>query len=155
MACDHEHFMDLALAEARLAEAAGDTPVAAVIVRDGEVLAIGRNTVRNESNPVNHAEIVAIVEACRKLGTAELKGCTLYSPYEPCPMCCWAIVLSGIDQLVLGGRHAALNRVDLGQYSVERLLEMTGRQLKLVTGIRAREYEDYRRQWMQRTGRLL
>jgi tRNA(adenine34) deaminase len=81
------------------------------------------------------------------LKTLDLAGCTLYSSLEPCPMCCWAIIDSKVTRLVLGGRHAALGRRNLGQYSVETFLGFMGRSLELVTGVRARESEDMRRAW--------
>jgi len=62
-------------------------------------------------------------------------------------MCCWAIIDSKISRLVLGCRHAALQRKDIGSYSVEALVVMTGRPLEIVTGIRERECEALRRSW--------
>ena len=66
-------------------------PFGCVIVKDGEVLAEGYNRVTSEQDPTAHAEIVAIREACRRLGTFQLEGCTLFSSCEPCPMCLGAI----------------------------------------------------------------
>ena len=66
-------------------------PFAAMIVRDGAVLARGTNLVTSNNDPTAHAEIVAIREACRQLGTFQLEGCELYSSCEPCPMCLGAI----------------------------------------------------------------
>ena len=153
MAVDHDHFMDVALAEARRAEAEGNTPVAAVIVREGRVVGVGRNEVASRRDPTRHAETVAISAASLALGSGELKGCTLYSTMEPCPMCCWAIVISGIERLILGARNAALEHADQGRYTVEALLAMTGRKIEVVDGVRSEECEDYRREWSRRTGR--
>jgi guanine deaminase len=66
-------------------------PFAAVIVKDGKVLAEGTNCVTSTNDPTAHAEIVAIREACKKLGHFELKGCEIYTTCEPCPMCIGAI----------------------------------------------------------------
>lgn len=66
-------------------------PFAAVIVKDGKVLAEGTNRVTSMNDPTAHAEIVAIREACKKLGHFELKGCEIYTTCEPCPMCLGAI----------------------------------------------------------------
>lgn len=66
-------------------------PFGAMIVRDGTVLARGTNLVTSNNDPTAHAEIVAIREACRQLGTFQLEGCELYSSCEPCPMCLGAI----------------------------------------------------------------
>ncbi len=147
MAMDHDHFMGLALEESHKAAAEGNKAVGAVIVKEGRVVGVGHNTVDSEADPTNHAETVAIRDACRKLATADLAGCTLYTAMEPCPMCLWAIHLAGIERLVLGGRHAGMKRTDLGDYSVEKLLELTRQSIDLVTGIRTRECEDLRRDW--------
>ena len=99
MALDHEHFMNIALEHSRKAAAAGDGPVGSVIVRDGKIVAEGGNRVYTDLDPTAHGEVVVIREASRKLNTVELSGCTLYTAMEPCPMCCWAIIVAGISQL--------------------------------------------------------
>jgi guanine deaminase len=66
-------------------------PFAALVVKDGEILALGANQVTSTSDPTAHAEIVAIREACRKLGQFQLSGCEIYTTCEPCPMCLGAI----------------------------------------------------------------
>lgn len=66
-------------------------PFAAVVVKDGEIFATGTNLVTATSDPTAHAEVVAIREACRKLGAFQLSGCEIYSTCEPCPMCLGAI----------------------------------------------------------------
>ena len=144
---NHDHFMDLALEESRKGEAAGNKPVGAVVVRDETVIGAGYNTVVSEGDPTNHAEIVAIRDACRRLGTADLSGATLYCAMEPCPMCLWAIHVAGIERLVLGGRHASMKRTDLGDYSVEKMMVLMGQRIDLVTDVKRRECEDMRRRW--------
>jgi tRNA(adenine34) deaminase len=142
---DHERFMDVALEQSRLAHEEGNVPVGSLIVKDGEVVGIGRNRVNTNCDPTAHAEVEAIRDACRKLGTTDLAGATCYTAMEPCPMCCWAIQEAGIARLVLGARHASLKRVDYGAYAVESLLRLTDRQMEVVTGVRERECEDLRR----------
>ena len=66
-------------------------PFAAVIVKDGEVVATGTNLVTSTNDPTAHAEVTAIREACRKLGSFQLSGCDVYTTCEPCPMCLGAI----------------------------------------------------------------
>lgn len=151
---EHDRFMDLALQEARQGMAQGNKPVGAVIVLRGEVIGRGRNTVDSERDPINHAEITAIRDACRNLNTANLQDATLYSVMEPCPMCLWAIHMSGIAQLVLGGRHAAMKREDMGDYSVEKLLQLTRQGMKVITGVRTKECEAMRWAWRNETGRV-
>ena len=95
-------FLALAVAEARRAGDADEVPVGAVIVRDGEVLATGRNRVRETGDPTAHAEIVAIRGAAVRLGNYRLTGCDLYVTIEPCLMCAGAIVHARIRRLVYG-----------------------------------------------------
>lgn len=132
---EHTRFMDLALDEARAAVAEGNLAVGSVIVRGGQVLGRGHNLVRTSGDPTAHAETVAIRDACRRLGTAELPGSTCYTTMEPCPMCCWAIVIAGIERVVLGARHGDAGNTMVGDYTVEHLISMTRRELALTTGI--------------------
>ncbi len=99
---DDEHYMGLALAEARKAYAAGEVPIGAVLVLDGEVIAAAHNMREAWHDATAHAEIIVIREACRKLGRWRLTGTTLYVTIEPCPMCAGALVMSRIDRLVYG-----------------------------------------------------
>jgi tRNA(adenine34) deaminase len=146
---DHQHYMQLAFDDARRAYAAGNRPVAALIVRDEAIIGTGRNTVYADRDPSAHAEVAAIREACRKLDTLDLAGATLYSTLEPCPMCLWLILESKIARVVLGGRHAAIGRLDTGDYSVETFLALTRRPLEIVTGVLAQECVELRLQWMR------
>jgi tRNA(adenine34) deaminase len=132
---DHVRFMALALAEARAAAAEGNLAVGSVIVRGGQVIGRGHNLVRTSGDPTAHAETVAIRNACRSLGAPELPGATCYTTMEPCPMCCWAIVVAGIERVVLGARHVDVGNITVGDYRVERLIAMTRRELALTTGI--------------------
>lgn len=102
MCLEDERFMELAIAEAGKAEAIGEVPIGAVIVQNGEVIARSYNKRETLQEPTAHAELMAIEEASRKLGTWRLSGCTLYVTLEPCPMCAGAIVLSRIERLVYG-----------------------------------------------------
>lgn len=145
MANDHDRFMDLALAEAARANADGNIAVGSLIVRDGVVIGVGRNRVNSDHDPTAHAEVDAIRDACRKLETTDLAGATCYTTMEPCPMCCWALQEANLAELVLGARHAAMKRTNLGSYAVETLLELTDRQMAIVTGVRIAECEAVRR----------
>lgn len=101
-----EFFMREAIKEARLAEAAGEVPVGAVVVRDGEIIGRGRNTREYGKNALGHAEIAAIDEACRRLGGWRLTRCTLYVTLEPCPMCAGAIISARIPRVVSAVKDA-------------------------------------------------
>jgi tRNA(adenine34) deaminase len=91
-----EHFMRMAIAEA----ARGDFPFGAIIVRDGEVLSTGRNLGKTTNDPTAHGEMVAIRRLIAVRPAAELKGTTLYTSGEPCPMCMSAILWCGIGRVV-------------------------------------------------------
>jgi tRNA(adenine34) deaminase len=93
-------FLHAAIAEARAAEAHGEVPVGAVIVRDGAVLATGRNRVIADSDPTAHAEMVALRAAGKALGNYRLLDCDLYVTLEPCAMCASAILHARIRRLV-------------------------------------------------------
>ncbi|MGN1367775.1 MAG: tRNA adenosine(34) deaminase TadA [Aristaeellaceae bacterium] len=95
-------FMRLALAEAQKAAAAGEIPVGAVLVKDGEVIAAAHNTREATHDPTAHAELLCLREAARTLGDWRLRGCTLYVTLEPCPMCAGAMVMSQLSQCVYG-----------------------------------------------------
>ncbi len=99
-------YMKAALAEAKKAALAGEAPIGAVIVRDGEIISRAHNTRENDKNAICHAEIIAIDEACRRLGGWRLTGCELFVTLEPCPMCAGAIVNSRIKRVVFGAKDA-------------------------------------------------
>ncbi len=101
---EHERFMRRCLELARQAAATGDTPVGAVVVRNGEIVAEGVESVRARRDVTAHAEIVALRAASERLDTIDLGGCTLYTTVEPCVMCAYAIRLARIDALVCGAR---------------------------------------------------
>ena len=103
---EHAEWMRLALAEASAALATGDVPVGAVVVRDGEVIARGRNERELHEDPTAHAELLAIREAARVTGDRHLIGCTLVVTLEPCVMCAGAIVAARIPTVVFGAWDA-------------------------------------------------
>lgn len=99
---DDIYFMKEALKRARAAYKVGEVPIGAIIVKDGEIVSVGRNMRENKKNALHHAEIIAIDRACKKLGAWRLCDCTLYVTMEPCPMCAGAIVNSRIKRVVYG-----------------------------------------------------
>ncbi|MEH7464204.1 tRNA adenosine(34) deaminase TadA [Bacillus thuringiensis] len=96
------YFMKLAIEEAKKAEEIQEVPIGAVVVVDGEVISRAHNLRETEQRSVAHAELLAIDDACKKLGTWRLENATLYVTLEPCPMCAGAIVLSRIKRVVYG-----------------------------------------------------
>src|SRR3954467_9974037 len=97
-----EHFMRLALREAEAAIAHDDVPVGAVIVHRGEVIAAAHNERELREDPTAHAEILALREAARHLGSWRVLDSVLYVTLEPCAMCAGAIVLARVPRVVYG-----------------------------------------------------
>ncbi|MBL8005200.1 MAG: NUDIX domain-containing protein [Candidatus Kapabacteria bacterium] len=97
-----EHYMYLALNEAEIAASQGEVPVGAVIVRNGEIVGKGHNTIEQTQNVLNHAELNAIRMASETIGHKRLLECTMYVTLEPCSMCAGAIVLARIPRVVFG-----------------------------------------------------
>ena len=100
----NESFMLRALELARKAAFMGETPVGCVIVGNGEVIAEGYNRRETDRNALAHAELIAISDACRKLGGWRLDGCSLYVTLEPCPMCAGAVINSRVRHVIFGAR---------------------------------------------------
>ena len=95
-----EHWMREAIARARAAEALGEVPVGAVVVRADEAIGVGHNLTHTTSDPSAHAEMLAIRRAAETAGHWRLLDCTLYVTLEPCAMCAGVIVLSRISRVV-------------------------------------------------------
>jgi tRNA(adenine34) deaminase len=107
-------FMQIALAEATAAAAAGEVPVGAVIVRAGAVIARARNRTLADRDPTAHAEMLAIRAAARALGSERLTDCDLYVTLEPCAMCAAAIAFARIRRLYYGAADPKGGAVDNG-----------------------------------------
>ena len=99
---EHRKFMTEALYEAERAKEKGETPVGAVIVKDGEIIAKAHNETETKNNPLAHAELMAIKEAMGNLNAKYLSDCTLYVTLEPCPMCMGALLHARIGSIVFG-----------------------------------------------------
>ena len=99
-----QQFLQLALVLAREAEAAGEVPVGAIVVRNGEVIGRGRNSPVSTNDPTAHAEILALREAALHAGNYRLEGATIYTTLEPCVMCAGALVAARVKRLVFGAR---------------------------------------------------
>ena len=95
-------FMRLAIKQAEIAATEGEVPVGAVIVKNGEIIATGRNNREQTKSADGHAEMQAIKEACKVLGTPFLDGCDIYVTLEPCSMCAGAILQARIRKVVFG-----------------------------------------------------
>jgi tRNA(adenine34) deaminase len=113
-----QYYMEMAIEEAQKAAAKGEVPIGAIIVHDGNVIARAHNLRETTQNAVTHAELLAIQEACKELGSWRLEDTHLYVTLEPCPMCAGAILQSRIPRVIYGARDVKAGSVD----SLYRLL---------------------------------
>jgi tRNA(adenine34) deaminase len=116
---DHEHYMMIALEEARTAMSEGEVPVGAIVVRDDRIIGRAHNQRQQLHDPTAHAEMVAITQAAESLGSWRLDGSTLYVTLEPCPMCAGAILLARIPTVVYGAADPKAGAV----HSLYKLLD--------------------------------
>jgi guanine deaminase len=129
-------FMGLAIRKAEEGIAAGQSPFGAVIVRGDRLVVAAHNTVWRDGDPTAHAEVNAIRQAARSLGTIDLSGGTIYSTCEPCPMCLGAIHWAKLKRLVYGAtiEDAATAGFSELRIRAQRLAEMGGSSLHIVSG---------------------
>jgi len=106
-----DFYMAFALEEARMAARAGEVPVGAVVVIDGEVIGRGYNQPIRSSDPTAHAEIIAIRDAAARVRNYRLTGASLYATIEPCAMCAGAMINARISRLVFGARDVRAGAV--------------------------------------------
>ena len=133
-------LMRLAIAKTREGIAAGQSPFGAILVKDGGVVASTHNTVWRDTDPTAHAEVNCLRAAAKALGTIELKGCTLYSTCEPCPMCLAAIHWAKVDRVVYGATIADAAAAGFAELHVHaRSLAEMGRSPLVVEGGLLRE----------------
>jgi guanine deaminase len=144
-----EAFMHMALREASRGMKAGlGGPFGACIVRDGTIVAVAHNRVLASGNPTQHAEVVAIGRAAKSLGTHILKGCTIYSTTEPCPMCFSAIHWAQIDRIVFGTGIADVKRLGFNELCVSnQTLKRLGKSQVILDQASKRECTDLLKSW--------
>lgn len=120
---DDIYYMKEAIKQAKKAEQIDDVPVGAVIALDGKIIARGYNKRTRNEQTADHAEMIAIRKACKKVGSWRLEDCTMYVTLEPCPMCAGAIFQSRMKRVVYGARDlkagALGSKMDL--FSIEGL----------------------------------
>ena len=103
----------------------GGGPFGAVIVRNGEVIATGANRVVPNADPTAHAEVMAIRNACTKLGTFQLNDCTIYSSCEPCPMCLSALYWAGVKRICYGNTKDDAKAIDFDDSFIYDQLDLS------------------------------
>lgn len=102
----------------------GGGPFGAVIAKDGNIIATGVNRVTPECDPTAHAEVCAIRNAAKELGTFNLKGCEIYSSCEPCPMCLGAIYWAHLDKLYYGNTQQDAAKIGFDDAFIYKELEL-------------------------------
>ena len=133
-----ETYMRRAIELAELAGSMGEIPVGAVVVKreTGEIVAEGYNRRESDKNALAHAELIAINEACRKLGGWRLIGCDLYVTLEPCPMCCGAIINSRVERVIYGADDMKAGSV----FSLQQMFELPyNHKPEIIRGVLAEE----------------
>ena len=121
--------MNNAIEQARLCKI--DVPVGCVIKKDGTIIASAHNMREEKQDITAHAEILAIKQAQKRLSTSRLKGCELYVTLEPCPMCTWAILQSGMDTVYFGSYNSQYGAM----LSNTQLVELSHSKIKIYGGI--------------------
>ncbi|MBR3023613.1 MAG: uracil-DNA glycosylase [Oscillospiraceae bacterium] len=133
-----ETYMRRAIELAELAGSMGEIPVGAVVVKreTGEIVAEGYNRRESDKNALAHAELIAINEACKKLGGWRLIGCDLYVTLEPCPMCCGAIINSRVERVIYGADDMKAGSV----FSLQQMFELPyNHKPEIIRGVLAEE----------------
>jgi len=137
---DHTIWMREAIREARAAAEAGDVPVGAIVVREGEIIGRDRNRREAWGDPTAHAEILALREAAQTLGQWRLSGATLYCTLEPCCMCAGALVNARIERLIMGVREPKTGGAG-SVYDLVRSPWLNHRLTEVISGVLSDEIE--------------
>lgn len=150
-----QNFMRRAIALADESVQRGGGPFGAVIVKDGEIVAEGSNSVTLLSDPTAHAEVTAIRGACRQLGTFHLEGCTIYTSCEPCPMCLGAIYWAGIQRIYYGNTRKDAADIGFADEFIYEELErpLEERRLPIRQLLRDEARGSFRR-WEEKTDKV-
>jgi tRNA(adenine34) deaminase len=143
-----EAFMRVALAAARLAQAADEVPIGAILVFDNEIIAVGHNRTELDQDPTAHAEIVALRMAAKACRNVRLLGTTLYVTVEPCAMCAGALVWARVKRLVYGTPDKRAGAID----SVFQLCTSTAlnHRLSVTSGILITECQQLMQDFFQK-----
>lgn len=144
----HEHFMQLAIKQARAAFEADEVPIGAIIIQGERVIGAAHNQREQLHDPTAHAEMLAITQAAEALGDWRLENCTLYVTLEPCPMCAGAILLARIPRVVYGAADPKAGAVD----SMFRLLNDSrlNHRCEVIAGVLARNCGELLSEFFQR-----
>ena len=155
--CEHKKYLELSIAEATLGMRAGEGgPFGAVIVRDGIVIGRGHNTVILSHDPTAHAEVNAIRDACSRLKSHHLSGASIYSNFEPCPMCLSAIYWADIRKLwYCAGRHEAEKAGFMDRHLYDEIALPAGSREIFSTQLPMKEMDKLVEEWDNMEGKVL
>lgn len=130
-------------------------PFAAVVVKDGQIIAEGTNRVTATNDPTAHAEVTAIREACKALGDFQLTGCEIYTSCEPCPMCLGAIYWARPARVYFGGAAADAAAVGFDDSMIYEQLQLpyAGRRIPMIQLMRDEAQEAFRA-WQQKSDKI-
>lgn len=134
----------------------GGGPFGAVIVKDGEIIAGSSNSVTIDNDPTAHAEVNTIRAACRRLGTFDLSGCTIYTSCEPCPMCLGAIYWAHIDRIFYGNTRKDACDIDFADDFIYEELDrpLAERSVPIVPLLRDEALSSFRL-WRQKSDKTV
>ena len=131
-------------------------PFGSVVVKDGQIVGQGSNQVTSTNDPTAHAEVVAIRDACRNLGTFQLEGCTLYASCEPCPMCLGAIYWARPGRIVYGTFHSDAAKAGFDDQFIYEEIEKPREQRHIpMTQLLRDEANAVFQEWQAREGKTL
>lgn len=156
MDLNDERFLREAIALARTGMDRNEGgPFGCVIVKDGEVIGRGNNRVTSTNDPTAHAEVVAIREACKALGSFQLQGCTLYTSCEPCPMCLGAIYWARPDRIVFAATRVDAAEAGFDDQLIYDELPLPAEQRRIATeaNVLRHEAQAVFREWVKKADR--
>ncbi len=149
---DHAKYMAMAIQEAEDGVQNGFLPYGGIIVKNDQVIGKGKSTGVATKDPTAHAEMNAIRQAAQFLGTGDMRGCTMYANCDPCPMCAGAAIYSGVSTVVIGAgpevlRRLSSGRYDLKDYTIERVVELSGLTIQVIRGVLEEQAEKVFKEW--------
>ena len=150
-----EDFMRLAIKKTKEGVKKGQTPFGACIVKNNKIVVCEHNEVWKDKDITEHAEIVAIKQACKKLKTIDLSGCVIYSTTEPCPMCYSAIHWARIGRIVYGASIADAKKAGFNELVIsDKVLKKLGKdKIKIETGVLKKECVELFALWKKSKGK--
>ncbi|MEW6036242.1 MAG: nucleoside deaminase [Candidatus Micrarchaeota archaeon] len=150
-----KRYMKSAIAVAENGVKKGNSPFGSCIVKGNRVVAVAHNTVLTRKDATNHAEMNAIRAACRKLRSHELRGCTIYSTTEPCPMCFSAIHWAKIGAIIYGTGIQDVKRLGFSELTVsDRRMKREGHsRVRIASGFMRKECKELLARWKARSGK--